>query len=81
MVWQGNEKQVPSEPVFVPNPEAVGGDEDDGLVLSIVNDDGKDESFLLVLDGRCVREGRCPPPRPSYSPYCHRNQTEGPSRR
>jgi len=56
LVWQGEEKQVPSEPVFVPNPEAVGGNEDDGVVLSIVNDDAKDQSFLLLLDARTFEE-------------------------
>lgn len=36
------------EPIFVPNPQGI--DEDDGVVLSMVFDAGKNHSFLLVLN-------------------------------
>lgn len=48
----------PSEPVFIPTQYGKeGADEDDGVVLSIVNDarTGK-KCFLLVLDARTFRE-------------------------
>ncbi|TIP77665.1 MAG: carotenoid oxygenase family protein, partial [Mesorhizobium sp.] len=38
----------PGEPVFVARP--AGGEEDDGVLLSIVLDTGAGTSFLLVLD-------------------------------
>jgi len=40
----------PGEPFFVPRPG--GEEEDDGVVLSIVFDGEKEQSYLLVLDGR-----------------------------
>lgn len=51
------DKCYPSEPVFVPNPNATS--EDDGVVLAAVNssdfDAGKN-AFLIVLDGRTLTE-------------------------
>ncbi|KAM7413682.1 hypothetical protein PAMA_020862 [Pampus argenteus] len=45
----------PSEPVFVPSPNAT--EEDDGVVLSVVITPNKDKStFLLVLDARTFEE-------------------------
>ena len=44
----------PGEPVFVPSPSAAA--EDDGVLLSIVLDTGKDRSFLLVLDAASLNE-------------------------
>lgn len=44
----------PGEPVFVPSPD--GRAEDDGVLLSIVLDIGKDRSFLLVLDAASLNE-------------------------
>jgi carotenoid cleavage dioxygenase-like enzyme len=44
----------PGEPVFVPAPAAQG--EDDGVLLSVVLDIGKDRSFLLVLDAATLQE-------------------------
>ena len=41
----------PSEPVFVPNPNG-GGAEDDGVVLSVVLQPSQQSTFLLVLDAR-----------------------------
>jgi beta,beta-carotene 9',10'-dioxygenase len=44
----------PGEPVFVPAPEAV--DEDAGVLLSVVFDGRKGNSFLLVLDAASLDE-------------------------
>jgi carotenoid cleavage dioxygenase-like enzyme len=44
----------PSEPVFVPAPNAAA--EDDGVVLSVVLDSATNTSFLLVLDAATLRE-------------------------
>ncbi|KAM7399799.1 hypothetical protein PAMP_019043 [Pampus punctatissimus] len=45
----------PSEPVFVPSPNAT--EEDDGVVLSVVVTPNKDKStFLLVLDAKTFEE-------------------------
>ncbi|XP_014051170.1 beta-carotene oxygenase 2b isoform X5 [Salmo salar] len=45
----------PSEPVFVPSPEAV--EEDDGVILSVVVTPTEDKStFLLVLDAKTWEE-------------------------
>jgi beta,beta-carotene 9',10'-dioxygenase len=44
----------PGEPVFVPPPNA--GDEDDGVLLSVVLDSAAGRSFLLVLDASNLTE-------------------------
>jgi beta,beta-carotene 9',10'-dioxygenase len=44
----------PGEPVFVAAPDADG--EDEGVLLSIVLDGHKGNSFLLVLDARSLDE-------------------------
>ncbi len=44
----------PGEPVFVAAPEA--DDEDEGVLLSVVLDGQKGNSFLLVLDARSLHE-------------------------
>jgi carotenoid cleavage dioxygenase-like enzyme len=44
----------PGEPVFVPSPKAQA--EDDGVLLSVVLDIGKDSSLLLVLDAATLEE-------------------------
>ncbi|CAF3885436.1 unnamed protein product [Rotaria sp. Silwood1] len=46
----------PSEPIFVPRPDANHDQEDDGVVLSIVLDQQAKKSFLLVLDGITFKE-------------------------
>ncbi|KAJ3001998.1 UNVERIFIED_CONTAM: hypothetical protein HDU68_006537, partial [Siphonaria sp. JEL0065] len=46
---------TPSEPVFVPNPEGDGS-EDDGVVLSVVLDGSSAKSYLLVLDGKTFEQ-------------------------
>jgi torulene dioxygenase len=47
-----------SEPLFVPNPDAAEGDEneDDGVVLSVVLDGKRGRSYLLVLDAKDLGE-------------------------
>jgi beta,beta-carotene 9',10'-dioxygenase len=52
-VWAENQC-YPGEPVFVAAPEA--NDEDDGVLLSIVFDGRRGNSFLLVLDARSLDE-------------------------
>ncbi|KAJ4935884.1 hypothetical protein JOQ06_017411 [Pogonophryne albipinna] len=45
----------PSEPVFVPSPNAT--EEDDGVIMSVVITPNKDKStFLLVLDAKTFKE-------------------------
>ncbi|UJR13606.1 hypothetical protein I4U23_000619 [Adineta vaga] len=46
----------PSEPIFVPRPDASDAEEDDGVVLSIILDQKGKRSFLLVLDGKTFKE-------------------------
>jgi carotenoid cleavage dioxygenase-like enzyme len=45
---------TPSEPIFVPNPDSQS--EDDGVLLTVVLDGFKKESFLLVLDAKTMTE-------------------------
>lgn len=52
-VW-GIRGYTPSEPIFVPRP---GGEaEDDGVVLSVVLDESRGRSMLIVLDARDMKE-------------------------
>lgn len=44
---------LPSEPVFVPHPNAE--TEDDGIVLSMVMTDGEND-FLSIIDGKTMNE-------------------------
>ena len=44
---------IPSEPVFVPRPNAES--EDDGVVLSMVMTDS-DNDFLSIIDGKTMKE-------------------------
>ncbi len=46
----------PSEPVFVPRPDANDDNEDDGIVLSVILDQKAKRSFLIVLDGITFKE-------------------------
>jgi len=48
------ENHYPGEPVFIPNPESQS--EDDGVILSIVLDIERENSYLLVLDARSFEE-------------------------
>ncbi|KAG1941329.1 beta,beta-carotene 9',10'-oxygenase [Pimephales promelas] len=52
--WTG-EDGFPSEPVFIPRPDAV--DEDDGVILTvIINAKPRVGGFLLMLDGKSFKE-------------------------
>ena len=53
LVWDV-ENCYPSEPVFVPNPNAES--EDDGVILSAVVGVRGQRSFLLILDGKTMKE-------------------------
>ncbi|EFJ10893.1 hypothetical protein SELMODRAFT_127411 [Selaginella moellendorffii] len=51
---------IPTEPMFVPRPGAT--EEDDGVAISIVNDD-KGDGYVLLLDGKSFEEvARAPLP-------------------
>ncbi|KAI9279226.1 carotenoid oxygenase [Umbelopsis sp. AD052] len=52
-VWK-EEHCLPGEPIFIANPE--GTEEDDGVLLSVVLDEAKGASFLLVLDAKTMKE-------------------------
>lgn len=45
---------MPGEPVFIANPN--GKDEEDGVIVTIVLDKNKNQSFLLMLDGKTFKE-------------------------
>jgi len=44
----------PGEPVFIPTPNATA--EDEGVLLSVVLDTEKQQSFLLILDAQNLQE-------------------------
>ena len=46
----------PSEPIFVPRPDATDDQEDDGVLLSVIFEQGTKRSFLLVLDAKTFKE-------------------------
>ncbi|KAI8584466.1 hypothetical protein K450DRAFT_295994 [Umbelopsis ramanniana AG] len=52
-VWK-EDHCLPGEPIFIANPE--GTEEDDGVLLSVVLDEAKGASFLLVLDAKTMKE-------------------------
>jgi len=51
--WQV-EGTYPSEPIFIPNPYSKS--EDDGVLLSVVLDTKKKDSFLVVIDAKSMNE-------------------------
>lgn len=53
VIWS-EENCFPGEPVFLKNPN--GKSEDDGIILSVVLDESKGNSFLLVLDAQSFIE-------------------------
>lgn len=53
LLWECD-RHTPSEPIFVPDPEADG--EDDGVVLTVVLDGPRGTSYLLCLDARTMKE-------------------------
>jgi torulene dioxygenase len=56
-LWMTHGHSV-SEPIFVPNPDAPEGEgqEDDGVLLSVVLDGHAAKSYLLVLDAKNMKE-------------------------
>ena len=46
----------PSEPIFVPKPDASDDEEDGGVVLSVIFEQRTKRSFLLVLDAKTFKE-------------------------
>jgi carotenoid cleavage dioxygenase-like enzyme len=61
MLWQES-GLIPGEPVFIPSPRAVA--EDDGVIVSILLNENKQEAFLVILDAKNFKEiGRI------YAPY------------
>jgi len=53
---------IPAEPIFVPDPN--GTKEDDGVILSIILDIEKKNSFLVILDAKDLKElGRATVPQ------------------
>ncbi|XP_037512559.1 carotenoid-cleaving dioxygenase, mitochondrial-like [Rhipicephalus sanguineus] len=54
-LWRESDTQFPSEAIFMANPDGI--DEDDGVLLSVINDVDYDKpDFLLVLDARTMTE-------------------------
>ena len=61
-IWQESFR-YPGEPVFVAAPKTQADNEDAGLILSVVLDAKKEQSFLLVLDAQTFTElARCAVP-------------------
>ncbi|KAF9113373.1 hypothetical protein BGX27_001701 [Mortierella sp. AM989] len=59
---------TPSEPVFVPTPDAK--DEDDGVLLSIVLDGRRRTGFMLILDAKTMKEiARAEMPEGKVAPH------------
>ena len=54
--WTAPSNHFPTEPVFVARPSAEAGDEDDGVVLSVVLDAKREASYILCLDARTLAE-------------------------
>ncbi|CAF2838689.1 unnamed protein product [Rotaria sp. Silwood2] len=54
-LWE-EECTSPSEPIFVPRPDANYDQEDDGIILSVILDQINKRSFLLVLDAFTFKE-------------------------
>lgn len=56
-LWMEHGHSV-SEPLFVPNPDAADGpeNEDDGVILSVILDGYASKSYLLVLDAKDLSE-------------------------
>ncbi|XP_037289284.2 carotenoid-cleaving dioxygenase, mitochondrial isoform X1 [Rhipicephalus microplus] len=54
-LWRESDTQFPSEAIFMANPDGI--DEDDGVLLSVINDVDYDKpDFLLVLDAKTMTE-------------------------
>ncbi|KAF8927535.1 carotenoid oxygenase [Dissophora ornata] len=62
------DKCTPSEPVFVPTPNAT--EEDDGVLLSIVLDGGRRTGFMLILNAQTMEEiARAEMPEGKIAPH------------
>jgi len=57
----------PGEPIFVPRPGSVA--EDDGVVMTNVLDANRNETYLLLLDGRSFRQIGRAGPTPHVIPH------------
>ncbi|XP_013780683.1 beta,beta-carotene 15,15'-dioxygenase-like isoform X1 [Limulus polyphemus] len=68
-IWS-EEKRIPSEPVFVANPNAV--EEDDGILLSsLLHEESEKKVALLILDAKTMKElGRAEFETESSVPGC-----------
>ncbi|KAI3647200.1 hypothetical protein MP228_007421 [Amoeboaphelidium protococcarum] len=53
-VYRPEGRGVPAEPIFISNPE--GDSEDDGVILSVILDHEKAESYLIILDAKSMTE-------------------------
>lgn len=53
--WENEAGHSPSEAIFVPRPGGA-GDEDDGVLLSVVLDGHSEKSYLVCLDARTMVE-------------------------
>lgn len=53
-LWWSQDKHTPSEPIFVPAPDAQA--EDEGVILTVVFDGTKGRSYLLCLDAASMEE-------------------------
>lgn len=51
--WEQH-RHTPGEPIFIPQPRA--GDEDAGVILSVVFDGNSGASYLLCLDAQTMKE-------------------------
>lgn len=58
VLWNPPRGHTPGEPIFVARPAEAGGtgDEDDGVLLSVVLDGTAGRSYLVVLDARTMGE-------------------------
>ncbi|RWS08685.1 beta:beta-carotene 9' [Dinothrombium tinctorium] len=67
VLWEEN-NFYPSEPIFVPRPDAI--DEDDGIILSsVISEIENNKGFLLILDAKSMKEiARAEMETPSYLP-------------
>jgi carotenoid cleavage dioxygenase-like enzyme len=72
----GEPGAYPGEPTFVPAPDPDA--EDDGLVLSVVNDPGAGRSVVVGLDAATMTE-RFRAPLPHHAPYGFHGQFYGPA--
>ncbi|PKS07421.1 hypothetical protein jhhlp_006024 [Lomentospora prolificans] len=54
LMWQGPIGHTPGEAIFCPHPNGIS--EDDGVLLSVVLDGLNQQSYLLCLDARTMKE-------------------------